>query len=59
MPSRSPCFLAVWRLLALHRSLLSKSRKAFLCAPPGASSKPLLLVCLASGLVLVLHGTRG
>lgn len=41
-----------------HRSLLRKSRKPFL-RTTGRIIEALLLICLASGLLLVLHGTPG
>ena len=41
-----------------RRSLLRKSRKPFL-RTTGRIIEALLLVCLASGVVLVLHGTPG
>ncbi|WP_287147407.1 hypothetical protein [Aeromonas sp.] len=41
-----------------HRSLLSRSNKPFL-RTTGRIIEALLLVCLASGLLLVLHGTPG
>jgi hypothetical protein len=41
-----------------HRSLLNKSRKPFL-RTTGRIIEGLLLVCLGSGLILILHGTPG
>ena len=41
-----------------HRSLLNRSNKPFL-RTTGRIIEALLLVCLASGLLLVLHGTPG
>jgi hypothetical protein len=57
-PSRSPCFPAVWRLLALPSQPAAQEPQAFL-RTTGRIIEALLLVCLASGLVLVLHGTPG
>lgn len=41
-----------------HRSLLNRSNKPFL-RTTGRIIEALLLICLASGLLLVLHGTPG
>ncbi|MGY3921618.1 hypothetical protein LA366_08035 [Aeromonas jandaei] len=41
-----------------HRNLLNRSNKPFL-RTTGRIIEALLLVCLASGLLLVLHGTPG
>ena len=41
-----------------HRALLNRSNKPFLRIT-GRTIEALLLVCLASGLLLVLHGTPG
>ncbi|HEH9430457.1 TPA: hypothetical protein SIA29_001269 [Aeromonas sobria] len=41
-----------------HRALLNRSNKPFL-RTTGRIIEALLLVCLASGLLLVLHGTPG